>query len=49
MRKIRTDNLYNMGMYETLCFIMANERTYIFHIAEGIAQVETKANRYSYA
>jgi len=49
MRKIRTDYLYDMGMYETLCFIMANERTYIFHIAKGIAQVEGKGNRYSYA
>jgi len=40
-KKTRTYELYKMGLYETFCFMILSDKTYIFHIAKGRAQVGT--------
>jgi len=40
--KHRGNSLYHMGLYETLCFMMADELTYVFRIRKGSAQVHSR-------
>lgn len=40
--RLRKHGLYRMGLYETVCFMMVNNHTYIFDINEGHAQVISK-------
>jgi len=39
---MRGHNLWKMGLYETVCFMMVSSRTYIFDIRKGHAQVVSK-------
>lgn len=47
--KYHGNKLYYMGLYETLCFMMANDLTYVFHIRKGSAQVHSKRGYPYYA
>ncbi|KKM96021.1 hypothetical protein LCGC14_1182400 [marine sediment metagenome] len=40
--RLRNHGLWQIGLYETLCFMMVNSHTYIFDIGKKHAQVVSK-------
>lgn len=40
--RLRKHGLHRMGLYETVCFMMVNNHTYVFDINKGYAQVVSK-------
>ena len=41
-KRTRTYGLFRMGMYETFCFMIVSDKTFVFRTIKDIAQVEAK-------